>query len=64
MFNSIALLIVTVFYGVCLNKLLKRVKELERDVYCHMEGTHYPAIQNEFQTVWSAMEDMRENGED
>ncbi len=64
MFNGIALLIVTVFYGVCLNKLLKRVKELERDVYCHMEGTHYPAIQNEFQTVWSAMEDMRENGED
>lgn len=52
MFNSIAILVVAILYGVCLNKLLKRIKELERDVYCQMEGTHYPAIKNEFASVW------------
>lgn len=52
MFNSVTLLIIAICYGVCLNKLLKRVKELEQDVYLHMEGTHYPAIKNEFASVW------------
>ena len=61
MFNGFALLIITICYGVCLNKLLKRVKELERDVYLHMEGTHYPAIKNEFQTVWAAINEGDED---
>ena len=52
MFISVTLLIITILYGVLLSKLKKRVEELERDVYCHLEGTHYPAIKNEFASVW------------
>ena len=52
MFNCVVLLIITILYGVLLNKLRKRVEELETDVYFHMEGTHYPAIKNEFASVW------------
>lgn len=63
MFYSIALIVVTVLYGVCLNKLLKRVKELELDVYSHLEGAHYPAIKNEFQTVWNAINEGDEDND-
>lgn len=52
MITKLALLSVAVLYGVFLFKLQKRIKELEMDVYCHLEGTHYPAIKNEFASVW------------
>ena len=52
MITKLALLSVTILYGVFLFKLQKRIKELEMDVYCHLEGTHYPAIKNEFASVW------------
>ena len=52
MITKLALLSVTILYGVFLFKLQKRIKELEIDVYCHLEGTHYPAIKNEFASVW------------
>ena len=52
MITELVLLFVTILYGVFLFKLQKRIKELEMDVYCHLEGTHYPAIKNEFASVW------------
>ena len=52
MITSIILLVVTVIFMAEILAMNKRIKELETDVYCHMEGTHYPAIKNEFASVW------------
>ena len=64
MFNSVILLIITILYGVLLNKLRKRIEELERDIYCHMECTHYPAIKNEFASVWRAIYELTPDEEE
>ena len=64
MITSVILLFITILYGVLLTKLKKRVDDLERDVYCHMEGTHYPAIKNEFQTIWGVINEGDEDDGD
>ena len=61
MFTELVLLFMTILYGVCLLKLQKRIKELEIDVYCHLEGSHYPAIKNEFQTIWGVINEGDED---
>lgn len=64
MINSIALLVVTILYGIRLAKLQNRTKELENVVYYQMDSTHYPAIKNEFESVWRAIKELSPDGED
>ncbi len=64
MISSIALLVVTVLYGICLIKGQKRIKELENVVYYQMDGTHYPAIRNEFASVWRAIAELSPDEEE
>lgn len=59
MITSIVLLVVTVIFAAETLAMTKRIKELENVVYYQMDATHYPAIKNEFQAVWNAI-----NGED
>ena len=65
MITSIALLVITVILVAEILAMQKRIKEVENVVYYQMDATHYPAIKNEFQTIWSAIEDLKseENNE-
>lgn len=64
MFSSIALLVIAVLYGICLIKEQNRIKELENVVYYQMDGTHYPAIKNEFASVWRAIDELTPDEEE
>lgn len=64
MFNSVTLLFITILYGVLLVKLRKRIDELEFDVYSNRDNTHYPAIKNEFASVWRAIDELTPDGEE
>ena len=63
MITSIALIVITVIFAAEVLALQKRTKELENVVYNQLDGTHYPAIRNEFQTIWSAIEDLKSEEE-
>ena len=64
MFTELVLMLVTILYGVFLVKLQKRIKELENVVYYQMDGTHYPAIRNEFASVWRAIAELAPDEEE
>ena len=64
MFTELVLMFVTILYGVFLFKLQKRIKELENVVYYQMDSTHYPAIKNEFASVWRAIAELAPDEEE
>ncbi len=63
MITNIILLVITIILAAEILAMMKRIKEVENVVYYQMDGTHYPAIRNEFQTVWSAIEDLKSEEE-
>lgn len=64
MITSIALIVVTVIFAAEILGLTKRIKEVENVVYNQLDGTHYPAIRNEFEAVWMAIEDLQPDKEE
>ena len=59
MITSIALLVVTVILVAWSLAMDKRIKEVEDIVFNQLDGTHYPAIRHEFESVWMAIEDLQ-----
>ena len=64
MISTIALLIAIVIFAAEILALSKRIKEVENVVYNQLDGTHYPAIRNEFEAVWMAIEDLQPDKEE
>ena len=64
MIIPIVLLIVVVIFTAGFLAFDKRIKEVENVVYNQMDGTHYPAIRNEFEAVWTAIADLQSDKEE
>ena len=64
MIINICVLVLAVVWAIDAHILSKRIKELENVVYYQMDSTHYPAIKNEFDSVWRAIKELNPGDED